>query len=99
MNRLHDYGIRTEVSDIRAHVGVRAKTVYVFRTAEAKEIASDMTTDEGRFASQPGVAGPTAFGFRCEVEIERQEQGELNEHRRRVRDLLSEMDWAGGPEG
>lgn len=34
--------------------------------------------------------------FLNEVEIERREQRELNEHRRRVREVLSRMDWSGG---
>ena len=36
--------------------------------------------------------------FQREVDKQAAEQGELDEHRWRVRDLLSEMDWAGGPE-
>ncbi len=36
--------------------------------------------------------------FRREVEIQQQEQLELNEHRRRVRELLSDMDWEGDDE-
>ena len=35
--------------------------------------------------------------FRSEVDIQQREQRELNEHRRRVRVLLSEMDWGGQP--
>ena len=65
--KLHDYGIQNEQSDIRAHVGVRARTVYVFRTEEAKRLVASMRKDEGRFASQPGVVGPTAFGFAVPV--------------------------------
>ena len=37
--------------------------------------------------------------FLREVDKQTAEQGELNEHRRRVRELLSGMNWAGGPEG
>jgi hypothetical protein len=37
--------------------------------------------------------------FRREVEIQQHEQDELNEHRRRILDLLSDMDWTGGLDG
>ena len=79
---LHDYGIQNEESAIRAHVGVRARTVYVFRTEEAKRIVASMRESDGRFASQPGVAGTTAFGFPVPV-------GRFNDLRRIPNPTLS----------
>jgi hypothetical protein len=59
MNSLFEYGIHTENSDIRAHVSVANKSVYVFKTACGVD-----ALDRGllRFAEQPGYVGPTARG-------------------------------------
>jgi hypothetical protein len=60
---LVDYGIHTEGSDIRAHVGVLARKVYVFPTAEGLDLINT-----GRYSlitgSQPGVNGDTFAGYR-----------------------------------
>jgi hypothetical protein len=62
-NGLFAHGIQNEDSDIRAHVGVRARTVFVFRTEEARRLVEGRDQASGRFAGQSGVNGPTAFGF------------------------------------
>lgn len=60
--RLVEYGIQTEESDLRAHVCVNARTVYVYPTKMGIK-----TVTEGNFqkrpAYQPGAAFPTAEGF------------------------------------
>lgn len=53
---LVEYGIQNEQSDIRAHVCVVAKRVYVYSTDEGKRIAAT-----GRFKSLPAYT-PLAFG-------------------------------------
>lgn len=61
---LFDYGIMTEASDIRAHVGVLARTIYVFQTEKARKlIEADPQKYEIRSAGQPGVKGTTAMGW------------------------------------
>ena len=60
--KLVEYGIQTEESDLRAHVCVNARQVYVYPTQQG--IAAIAT---GKFrkmpASQPGAAFVTAEGF------------------------------------
>lgn len=60
--KLVEYGIQTEESDLRAHVCVNARRVYVYPTKKALE-----TLERGNFrkvsAYQPGAAFPTAEGF------------------------------------
>jgi hypothetical protein len=62
---LFEYGIQTEHSDIRAHVSVVNRTIYVFKTA-AGVAATERA--EQRTACQPGVDGPTAEGWVVPVE-------------------------------
>ena len=59
---LFEYGIHTEASDIRAHVSVVNRTVYVFQTRHGVE-AIERVRPPLRTASQPGVVGPTAEGW------------------------------------
>lgn len=59
---LHNYGIMTEQSDIRAHVGVANKTIYAFKTASAIE-AIEKHKPKTRPAYQPGVGHATAEGW------------------------------------
>lgn len=58
---LFNYGIRTENSDVRAHVCVLARKVYAFRTRDGVNLL-----DTGKYclkpAYQPGVVGRTALG-------------------------------------
>lgn len=65
MNRtnfgLVDYGIMQEASDIRAHVGVLAGVVYVFKTEDARN-ALNANTYQIKPAFQPGVMHATAEG-------------------------------------
>jgi hypothetical protein len=60
--KLVDYGIQTEESDLRAHVCVNARQVYVYPTKKGVE-----AIEKGNFrpatASQPGAAFVTAKGF------------------------------------
>lgn len=64
---LFEYGIQVENSDVRAHVSVVNKTVYVFPTANGIR-AIERYDPPLRTATQPGVVGPTAEGWlvRCE---------------------------------
>jgi hypothetical protein len=63
---LFEYGITTEHSDIRAHVSVVNRTVYVFQTQQGiRTIRSGQWPL--RSASQPGVAGITADGWCVDV--------------------------------
>jgi hypothetical protein len=59
---LFPYGIRTEQSDIRAHVAVLAQRILVFKTAEMLRVI-----EEKRFPSslafQSGINQPTAQGY------------------------------------
>jgi hypothetical protein len=59
--KLCDYGIMQEKSDIRAHVGVVARCVFVYRTREGVALLLSGKY-ELRPAYQPGVEGPTAWG-------------------------------------
>jgi len=57
---LFDSGIHTENSDIRAHVSVAGKTIYVFQTKHG--VAAMEASTNIKEASQPGVEGITAKG-------------------------------------
>ena len=59
---LVEYGIQNENSDIRAHVSVMNRAVYVFKTA-AGRAAIDRYNPKRRSASQPGADGVTAIGW------------------------------------
>ena len=66
-SNLFEYGIAQEHSDIRAHVGVLARKVYVFRTRNGlSAIAEHKPTEKDAF--QPGVNGRTASGYLLRVE-------------------------------
>ena len=56
---LFDFGIHNEASNIRAHVAVLARTLYVFPTLCAVRVMKQYRTLE---AFQPGVTGATAVG-------------------------------------
>lgn len=62
MMGLHEHGIHTENSHIRAHVGVISKRVYVFKTECAKKAVSSLKLEQ-RIAYQPGYSKPTARGW------------------------------------
>lgn len=64
---LFEYGIQTESSDIRAHVSVVNRTIYVFQTKEGIA-AIERDAPPLRGASQPGVAGRTAEGWVVKVD-------------------------------
>lgn len=68
MTPLHEHGIHTEDSFIRAHVGVNARSVYVFKTEDAKR-AIHTYNFEQRKAYQPGVSVPTAMGWIAPIEM------------------------------
>lgn len=61
-HELVEYGIQTEKSDIRAHVSVAARQVYVFPTKSAVSLCMS-----GKYKSapayQPGIDYPTARGY------------------------------------
>lgn len=57
---LFDSGIHTENSDIRAHVSVVGRCIYVFPTLNG--IAAMEACEDVRSAGQPGVVGVTALG-------------------------------------
>jgi hypothetical protein len=61
---LIDYGIHNEASNIRAHVCVLARTVYIFPTHSAVAIMGKYPV---AFARQPGVLYPTAKGHKVPV--------------------------------
>lgn len=62
--KLYDHGIETEDSDIRAHVSVVNKAVYVFRTIDAIEAIKDERYIKKAPATQQGVDGlVTAMGY------------------------------------
>ena len=62
--KLVDYGIFTEQSDIRVHVGPKAQTVYVYRTSAMCEFVElNKYKYETKTASQPGYSQPTALGY------------------------------------
>lgn len=62
MNNLIEHGIQTEDADIRAHVGVLARSVFVFRTLEALETLNSGIYREAT-ATQTGVQGITGKGW------------------------------------
>lgn len=64
--QLFEYGIHTEHSDVRAHVSVVNRTVYVFQTFRGVE-AVERYNPEPLPARQPGVAGITATGWPIHV--------------------------------
>jgi hypothetical protein len=60
---LFESGIHTENSDIRAHVSVVNRKIYVFRTPMGIA-AIERLVPEKATASQPGVGGITAQGWK-----------------------------------
>jgi len=60
---LYDYGIQNESSDIRAHVSVVNRKIYVYETARGLEALSEVEGLKKVPAYQPGVDGKTAEGF------------------------------------
>lgn len=64
---LFQYGIQTEGSDIRAHVCVENRAIYVFPTRNGVDAITRIRPPL-RFAGQPGVVGPTAEGWLVRVE-------------------------------
>jgi hypothetical protein len=64
---LFNHGILTENSDIRAHVGVLAKSVFVFQTADGIR-AIEQYNPIVKPAFQPGVDGKTADGYLVKLE-------------------------------
>lgn len=64
---LFDYGIYTEASDIRAHVSVVNRSVYVFPTAQGIA-AIERERPPLVSAYQEGVIGKTAEGWLVKVE-------------------------------
>ena len=64
---LFEYGIQTEASDIRAHVSIVNKTIYVFQTRNGIK-SIEKFKPEIRPAYQPGVIGKTAEGWLVKVE-------------------------------
>lgn len=64
---LVEYGIHTEASDVRAHVSVVNKTIYVFQTPYGVE-AIRRYGPEIRAASQDDVDGVTAEGWIVRIE-------------------------------
>jgi hypothetical protein len=63
---LFEYGLHTEQSDIRAHVSVVNKTIYVFPTRNAVETVRRIQPPV-RPAYQKGVVGRTAEGWLVRV--------------------------------
>ena len=62
--KLADYGIFTEQSDIRAHVGPKSKTIYIYQTDKMCEfLESNKYRYETKSAYQPGFDKPTASGY------------------------------------
>ncbi len=64
---LFDYGIQTERSDIRAHVSVVARRIIVFRTKLMLDLIQSRQY-QCATATQPGVDGPTAKGYKVPVD-------------------------------
>jgi hypothetical protein len=64
---LFDYGIYTEHSDIRAHVGVLSKSVFVFQTQNAITAIEDHKPKLA-FGFQTGISTPTASGWLVALE-------------------------------
>ncbi len=65
--QLFEYGIQTEISDIRAHVSVANHAIYVFRTRCGVE-AIERYQPQLRLAYQPGVDGATASGWLVKID-------------------------------
>lgn len=63
---LADHGILTEKSDIRAHVSVVNKTVYVFLTKNGV-YAIEHYNLKKVVSSQEGVKGDTSEGYLCPI--------------------------------
>lgn len=61
-HELFEYGIQTEDSDIRAHVSVVARQVYVFPTKAAVALCMSGKY-KAKPAWQPGISYPTAKGY------------------------------------
>lgn len=66
MNELYPYGIQTENSDIRAHVSVVNRIIYVFPTENGRA-AIALKKPPLRTATQPGVNGITADGWLVDI--------------------------------
>jgi len=64
---LIEYGIHTEKSDIRAHVSVVNRSVYVFQTMEALDVIRRYEPPL-RTAFQPGIDFPTAEGWLASID-------------------------------
>jgi hypothetical protein len=64
---LFAYGILTEASDIRAHVSVVNRTIYVFQTRFGVA-AIEAYAPPLREARQPGVTGVTARGWLVNID-------------------------------
>ena len=62
ITELFEYGIHTEHSDIRAHVSVSNKTIYVFPTKNGVK-AIEQNSPKLAPAYQDGVKGRTAEGW------------------------------------
>src|SRR3990172_1832719 len=68
MNReLFPHGIQTENSDIRAHVSVVNRTIYVFKTRAGNDAVATRNPPTAT-AGQPGVDGVTADGWLTPIE-------------------------------
>lgn len=65
--QLVEYGIHTEQSDIRAHVSVVARCIYVFETYRGLD-AIKANDPKIVFAYQADVDGPTATGYLVRTE-------------------------------
>jgi len=64
---LYPYGIYEENSDIRAHVSVKNKTIYIFKTIEGIK-AIEKHSPPLVEASQDGITGRTALGWLVKIE-------------------------------
>lgn len=62
VNDLFEYGIQTENSDIRAHVSVINRAIYVYETRKGLE-AIEKHKPKQAYASQRGVDGFTGLGW------------------------------------
>jgi hypothetical protein len=60
---LFSYGILTEGSDVRAHVGVASRSLYVFKTRDAIRLLQSTKRYQLADAYQDGVNGRTATGY------------------------------------
>ena len=60
--KLHPYGIQTEDSEIRAHVSVVNRTLYVYQTADGVRQLSRKQYKK-KTVYQYGVDGPTGVGY------------------------------------